>query len=170
MIMYSHRYQWMTSSLSSLSSSSMLVYSPNNSISSNCSFVARRLPFTMAEEYNCASQHLCGMGNPASTFQNPSHKCCNCRRPVCGSLCAELLAEEAVSLNIPYDSLTDTGQDYFNCHTALICRICIGKCSTALGKESSSENVSNHWIIICCACHSCLWYKYFILYSPLLYC
>ena len=114
--------------------------------------------------YNCASRHLCGMNNPLVTSMSPSHHCLECKKAMCGALCGQLISEQSVECIIPKENLSDAGQLLFDSPSALICRICIGKCSIAnsklpakvAGESSSAVSMLCVYFMIPCMPTICL--------------
>ena len=79
--------------------------------------------------YYCAARHLCGMNNPITTSVSPQHHCLECKKSMCGSLCGQLISEQSEECIIPIENLSEEGQRLFDSPSAVICHICIKKCS-----------------------------------------
>ena len=79
--------------------------------------------------YYCTARHLYGMNNPLSISVSPQHHCLECKKSMCGSLCDQLISEQSVKSIIPKENLSEEGQQLTDSPSALICHICIEKCS-----------------------------------------
>ena len=98
-------------------------------------------------KFTCAARHLCGMNNPQVTDANPQHHCANCRKAMCGGLCGNQLAVQSDEYFIPIENLSEEGRQLYNSDTALICKICIEKCS--IPKKPSTVTIdSSHCVSI----------------------